>query len=58
VIGLLRDRGTMAIVLVEQYFDFARRLADRFAVMERGQVVLAGTGKDMVESEVRKFLTV
>ena len=58
VIGLLRDRGTMAIVLVEQYFDFARRLADRFAVMERGQVVLAGTRADMVESEVRKFLTV
>jgi urea transport system ATP-binding protein len=58
VIGLLRDRRTMAIVLVEQYFDFARRLADRFAVMERGQVVLAGTREDMVESEVRRFLTV
>ncbi len=58
VIGLLRDRGTMAIVLVEQYFDFARRLADRFAVMERGQVVLAGTRGDMVESEVRRYLTV
>ena len=58
VIGLLRDRGTMAIVLVEQYFDFARRLADRFAVMERGQVVLAGTRADMIESDVRRFLTV
>jgi urea transport system ATP-binding protein len=58
VIGLLRDRGTMAIVLVEQYFDFARRLADKFAVMERGQVVLAGRREDMVESEVRRFLTV
>ena len=32
----------MAILLVEQYFDFARELADRFAVMERGEVVLAG----------------
>ena len=58
VIALLRDRGTMAIVLVEQYFDFARRLADRFAVLERGQVVLAGTRADMVESDVRRYLTV
>ena len=58
VIALLHDRGTMAIVLVEQYFDFARRLADRFAVLERGQVVLAGTRADMVESDVRRYLTV
>ncbi len=58
VIALLRDRGTMAIVLVEQYFDFARRLADSFAVLERGQVVLAGTREDMVESDVRRYLTV
>jgi urea transport system ATP-binding protein len=58
VIALLRDRGAMAIVLVEQYFDFARRLADRFAVLERGQVVLAGTRADMVESDVRRYLTV
>jgi urea transport system ATP-binding protein len=58
VIALLRDRGTMAIILVEQYFDFARRLADRFAVLERGQVVLAGTREDMVESDVRRYLTV
>ncbi len=58
VIALLRDRGTMAIVLVEQYFDFARRLADRFAVLERGQVMLAGTREDMVESDVRRYLTV
>ncbi len=58
VIALLRDRGTMAIVLVEQYFEFARRLADRFAVLERGQVVLAGTREDMVESDVRRYLTV
>ena len=58
VIRMLADRGEMAIVLVEQYFDFARRLADRFAVLERGQVVLAGTRADMVESDVRRYLTV
>ena len=43
VIALLRQRGDMAIVLVEQYFDFAYDLADRFSVMRRGQVVLEGT---------------
>ena len=58
VIGLLRDRGGMAIVLVEQYFEFARDLADRFAVMERGEVVLSGLRNEMVESDVRDYLTV
>lgn len=58
VIALLRDRGDMAILLVEQYFEFARDLADRFAVMDRGEVVLAGMKEDMQESDVRKFLTV
>jgi urea transport system ATP-binding protein len=57
-IAYLRDQGRMAIVLVEQYFDFARALADRYAVMERGEVVLAGDGTTMVESEVRRYLTV
>ena len=48
----------MAILLVEQYFEFARDLADRFAVMDRGEVVLKGLKKDMLESDVRKYLTV
>lgn len=46
VIKLLRERGDMAIVLVEQFFDFAFELGDRFVVLERGQVKLnnrAGT---------------
>ncbi len=43
VIGLLRDRGDMAIVLVEQYFDFAYDLGDRFTVLVRGEVRLSGT---------------
>jgi urea transport system ATP-binding protein len=54
----LRQQGKMAILLVEQYFDFARELADTFAVMERGEVVLAGDGPSMVESDVRRYLTV
>jgi urea transport system ATP-binding protein len=58
VIRLLAKRGDMAIVLVEQYFDFARELADSYAVMERGEVVLAGRKADMEESAVRRYLTV
>jgi urea transport system ATP-binding protein len=57
-ISYLRNKGEMAIVLVEQYFEFARDLADRFAVMDRGQVVLAGTRAEMVEADVRKRLSV
>jgi len=57
-IGWLRDRGDMAILLVEQYFEFARDLADLYAVMDRGEVVLAGDKQGLVETEVRRFLTV
>ena len=55
-IRYLRQRGDMAIVLVEQYFDFARELADSFAVMERGAVVLSGDGAAMQGSAVRERL--
>lgn len=58
VIGILRDRGDMAIVLVEQYFEFARDLADDFIVMVRGEVVLSGTSEAMNEHDVRRHLTV
>ena len=54
----LRDKGEMAILLVEQYFDFACELADRFAVMDRGQIVVAGTKAEMLEQNVRRYLTV
>ncbi len=58
VIARLRDKGDMAILLVEQYFEFARDLADRFAVMDRGEVVMQGLKKEMQESDVRRYLTV
>ena len=58
VISLLRDRGEMAIVLVEQYFDFARELADRFLVLDRGHVVMRGEGKTMDTAQVQRHLTV
>ncbi|HVY44204.1 MAG TPA: urea ABC transporter ATP-binding subunit UrtE [Hyphomicrobiaceae bacterium] len=57
-IAYLRERGQMAILLVEQYFEFARDLADRFIVMERGQVVMSGTRAEMVEADVRRRLAV
>jgi urea transport system ATP-binding protein len=50
--------GEMAILLVEQYFDFARDLADDYAVLDRGEVVLAGPAANMVEAEVRRYIAV
>ncbi len=57
-IAYLRDKGDMAIVLVEQYFDFARELADDYIVMDRGAVVLGGDKADMVDREVRSYMSV
>src|SRR3954463_10090660 len=58
VIALLRSRGDMAILLVEQYFDFARDLAQTIVVMDRGDIVLAGRREDLVEEDVRRRLSV
>ena len=57
-IEYLREKGDMAIVLVEQYFDFARELADDFIVMDRGAVVMSGDKASMVESQVRSYMSV
>ena len=58
VIKSLRDRGNMAIILVEQYFEFAFELADKIIVMERGNVTLDGAKTDLDEQTIRKYLTV
>ncbi len=58
VIAMLRDRGDMAIVLVEQYFDFAKRLADNFVVLNRGRTVLTGDQMALQNESVRAHLTV
>jgi urea transport system ATP-binding protein len=58
VIRLLVSRGNLAILLVEQYFEFARDLADYYAVMDRGEIVVAGKGNELVEADVRRHLTV
>jgi urea transport system ATP-binding protein len=57
-IEYLRETGEMAIVLVEQYFDFAKELADRIFVMDRGEVVLSGDSTALDEAAVRRYLTV
>ena len=56
VIAGLRDRGDMAIVLVEQFFDFAWDLGDRFLVMERGRAVLQGPKSDLARSDLHARL--
>ena len=48
----------MAILLVEQYFEFARDLSDSFAVMDRGEIVLSGKIDDVPEDEIKRHLTV
>jgi len=58
VIRMLADRKTMAIVLVEQYYDFAEELADQYLVMERGEVVMRGRGKDMEADGVRQKMSI
>ena len=57
-LAYLRGKGDVAILLVEQYFEFARDLCDRFAVMDRGRIVLAGERAEMVEGDVRRWLSV
>ncbi len=58
VLELLRSQGQMAILLVEQYLDFARGLADRLAIMDRGQMVLSGRPDELDDQDVRRYLTV
>jgi urea transport system ATP-binding protein len=55
---MLADRGDMAIVLVEQYYDFAEELADDYVVMERGEVIARGLGKDMKANGVRQLVAI
>jgi urea transport system ATP-binding protein len=58
VIRMLADRKTMAIVLVEQFYDFAAELADQYLVMERGEIVQRGRGADMEAEGVRQRMSI
>ena len=57
-ITYLRGLGEMAIVLVEQYLDFARELGDHFAVMDRGQVIYASTRANLDEQALKRALAI
>ena len=57
-IAQLAARGDIAILLVEQFFDFARELADRFVVMDRGEVVMQGRPGELDEDELQRRLSV
>lgn len=56
VIRMLAQRGDMAILLVEQYYDFARALADHYLVMSRGEIIKSGAGSEMEADNVRNCL--
>ena len=58
VITLLRSRGQMAIVLVEQYFDFAHALGQQLAVMERGDIVISGRQDELDRDDVLRRVSV
>ncbi|MEE2893633.1 MAG: urea ABC transporter ATP-binding subunit UrtE [Pseudomonadota bacterium] len=57
-LAFLRARGDMAIVLVEQYFDFAQALADRYYLLDRGEIVLEGARGAIDPEDIRRRLTV
>jgi len=54
----LRERGTVGILLVEQYLDFAQRLADAFAVMEKGEIVKGGPIAELTPDVIKRHLAV
>ena len=58
VISLLKDRGDMAILLVEQYFAFAYDLADRFYVLERGATKMSGSKADLARADLEAAMSV
>ena len=58
VIRMLADRGDMAIVLCEQYYDFAKELADDYLVMQRGEVVAHGPGSEMQSKGIWQLVAI
>lgn len=58
VIRMLADQGEMAILLCEQYYDFAQELADDYLVMERGEVIARGPGSEMEAKGIRNLVTI
>jgi urea transport system ATP-binding protein len=57
IVRLAKEQG-LAILLVEQYYDFAKRIADRYAVMSRGEIVAHGPANEMDAKDVRALIAV
>ena len=58
VIGQLARRGDMAILLVEQFYDFAAELADNYLLMSRGSIIQRGRGENMASEGVRGLVAI
>ena len=58
VIQQLAQRGDMAILLCEQYYDFAQELADQYLVMERGEIIAHGPGSEMHSKNIRQLVSI
>lgn len=62
VIRMLADQGLggqkVAIVLCEQYYDFAEELADQYLVMERGEIIARGPGNEMAMKGIRRLVAI
>ena len=58
VIQQLAQRGDMAILLCEQYYDFAQDLADQYLVMERGEIIAQGPGSEMRSKNIRQLVSI
>jgi urea transport system ATP-binding protein len=58
VVRRIREEGKISVLLVEQYLEFAKRLADSYAIMEKGSIVSEGTMRELREDVVKRYLTV
>ncbi|MBP9942037.1 MAG: ABC transporter ATP-binding protein, partial [Comamonas sp.] len=58
VIRMLAKEHGMAVLLCEQYYDFAQELADEYVVMERGEVIAAGPGAEMQDKGIQKLVAI
>ncbi|AHY13286.1 MULTISPECIES: urea ABC transporter ATP-binding subunit UrtE [Citrobacter] len=58
VISQLAHRGDMAILLVEQFYDFAQQLADKYLLMSRGSIIQSGFGENMESEGVRGLVAI
>jgi urea transport system ATP-binding protein len=56
VLRALKSAAKVSVLLVEQYFEFAAKLADRYYVMEKGAIVLSGTASDMDKDQIKPYL--